>query len=199
MNGDHRYGIMILAAGNSSRLGEPKQLLQYNGKTLISNVVEAAISAVSSPVVVVTGANSELIFLEIDTSQVLSIHNEHWQEGMSSSIRTGITELQKSNPHLQGVIISVSDQPFVSSELFLVLIETAKATGKGIIASFYDDTFGTPVLFQEKYFDLLLGLKGAEGAKKLVKQFAGDVASIPFPLGGIDIDTQEDYRKLTGL
>jgi molybdenum cofactor cytidylyltransferase len=199
MDGGDGYSVVILAAGNSSRLGEPKQLLQYNGKTLIRNVVEAATSAVSYPVVVVTGANSESISLEINTSSALAIHNRNWQEGMSSSIHRGITELQKINPHLQGVIISVSDQPFINSELFLALIETSEATGKGIVASFYDDTFGTPVLFEKKYFDSLLGLKGAEGAKKLIKQFAGDVASIPFPMGGIDIDTLEDYRKLTGL
>ena len=199
MNEALHYGILILAAGNSSRLGEPKQLLTYNGKSLITNVVEAAITAISSPVAVVTGAHSEQILPKLFHLPTTIIHNDNWQEGMASSIRMGLTEFNRLNPHLQGVIISVSDQPFVSSELFQALIETAESTGKGIVASFYDDIAGTPVLYQKKYNDSLMGLKGAEGAKKLIKQFAGDVASVPFPLGGIDIDTQEDYRKLTSL
>jgi molybdenum cofactor cytidylyltransferase len=196
MNDDQCYGILILAAGNSSRLGEPKQLLRYKGKTLISNVVDAATSLVPTRVTVVTGANAELISNELSKSSVSIVYNPHWQEGMSSSIRIGITHLKDKNPHLQGVILSVSDQPFVSSSLFLTLIETAKSTGKSIVASLYDNTFGTPVLFQKQYFDSLLCLKGVEGAKKLIKQFPEDVATIPFPLGGIDIDTQEDYRLL---
>jgi molybdenum cofactor cytidylyltransferase len=196
MNDDQCYGILILAAGNSSRLGEPKQLLRYKGKTLISNVVDAATSLVPTRVTVVTGANAELISNELSKSSVSIVYNPHWQEGMSSSIRIGITHLKDKNPHLQGVILSVSDQPFVSSSLFLTLIETAKSTGKSIVASLYNNTFGTPVLFQKQYFDSLLCLKGVEGAKKLIKQFPEDVATIPFPLGGIDIDTQEDYRLL---
>jgi molybdenum cofactor cytidylyltransferase len=196
MNDDQCYGILILAAGNSSRLGEPKQLLRYKGKTLISNVVDAATSVVPTRVTAVTGANAELISNELSKSSVSIVYNPHWQEGMSSSIRIGITHLKHKNPHLQGVILSVSDQPFVSSSLFLTLIETVKSTKKGIVASLYDNTFGTPVLFQKQYFDSLLCLKGVEGAKKLIKQFPEDVATIPFPQGGIDIDTQEDYRLL---
>ncbi|HEV7378754.1 MAG TPA: nucleotidyltransferase family protein [Dyadobacter sp.] len=193
---DHCYGLLILAAGNSSRLGEPKQLLPYKGKTLIANVVDSGITANLQPVIVVTGAYSESISPEIAHSSVIVIHNERWQDGMSSSIRAGISAAQKI-PSLQGIILAVSDQPFVQSDLFLALIETAKSTRKGIVASFYDGTMGTPVLFDGQYFDALMNLKGAEGAKKLIKKFAEDVASTSFELGGIDIDTQEDYRKLT--
>jgi molybdenum cofactor cytidylyltransferase len=197
MKEDQQYGVLILAAGNSSRLGEPKQLLQYKGKTLITHIVEAAVTAVSSPVLVVTGANSKPVSFELQNSAAIIIHNDWWQEGMSSSIRVGINQIKARSPHLLGVILSVSDQPYVDSQLFSALIKTAESTGKNIVASLYSDTLGTPVLFRKQYFDLLLGLKGAEGAKKLIKQFAEDVAAVPFPLGEIDIDTQDDYRKLT--
>lgn len=198
MEEEQGFGILILAAGNSSRLGEPKQLLKYKGKTLIRNVVDSAVEAQVPHVIVVTGANAESISLELSHSPARIIHNENWQEGMSSSIRTGIAVLQNTSL-LQGVILAVSDQPFVDSTLFLALIQKARFSGKGIIASAYDRTLGTPVLFAKQYFSALLDLKGAEGAKKLIKKFAEDVDSIPFTLGGIDIDTQDDYRKLTDM
>jgi molybdenum cofactor cytidylyltransferase len=198
MNKEHHFGIVILAAGNSSRLGQPKQLLQYNGKTLIRNVIDAATQARLSPVTVVTGANAALLSAEINDSSTIVVHNKNWEEGMSSSIRTGITALDNTSS-LQGIILAVSDQPFVDSHLFLSLVQKAQSSEKGIIASFYDDSLGTPVLFGKQYFDALLELKGAEGAKKLIKQFRENVASVPFALGGIDIDTQEDYRKLNDM
>ena len=90
----------------------------------------------------------------------------------------------------------MSDQPFVTADLFNNLIEQKENSDRLIIASSYENTVGTPVLFDRKYFDSLSSLKGSEGAKKLLKQFQDDVATVAFPLGGVDIDTQEDYRKL---
>jgi len=189
-------GIIILAAGNSSRLGEPKQLLQYQNKSLIRHVTEAAIKAISSPVMIVTGSNQNLIIEELNNLAVHFVQNNEWQEGMGSSVRVGISELLQLNPTIQSLIIAVSDQPFVTSQLFLQLIEKAEITEKNIVACSYENTIGTPVLFQKKYFDSLMSLNGAEGAKKLLKQFKNDVTSVPFSLGGIDIDTKEDYQKL---
>jgi len=97
---------------------------------------------------------------------------------------------------MSGVIIAVSDQPFVTATLFSDLIKIVENTSKGIAASSYDNTLGTPVLFQKQYFEHLLNLKGSEGAKKLLKLFKEDVAKVPFPLGRIDIDTKEDYANL---
>jgi len=189
-------GIIILAAGNSSRLGEPKQLLHFQGKSLIQHVAAAAVEAIGSPVVIVSGSNEKLINQELSNLCVHFIHNEDWQQGMGSSIRVGIEELIRINPLIKAVIIAVSDQPFVTSQLFLDLIQQAETNESRIIGSSYENTTGTPVLFPEKYFDSLLALNGAEGAKKLLKKFVDDVKSVPFPLGGIDIDTKEDYQKL---
>ena len=190
------YGIIILAAGNSSRLGEPKQLLRYNDKSLIKHVAEEAVTAIGHPVMVVTGANHELILDEINTLSVQFVYNEHWQQGMASSISTGLNVLLNNHSSISGVIIAVSDQPFVTAALFSDLIKTATNTSKGIAASSYENTLGTPVLFQKQYFEHLLDLKGSDGAKKLLKQFKEDVAEVPFQLGNIDIDTKEDYQNL---
>ena len=190
------YAIIILAAGNSSRLGEPKQLLRYHNKSLIRHVAEEALDATSSPVFVITGSNSDLIESELAGTKVQFIYNSDWQEGMASSIRCGIQKLMSTNNAGNGAIFAVSDQPFVTAKLFKDLITEAENHNASIVASSYENTIGTPVLFDQKYFDSLRSLKGSEGAKKLLKQFQGDVKTVPFPLGGVDIDTQEDYQNL---
>ena len=190
------YGIVILAAGNSSRLGEPKQLLQFQGKSLIRRIAEAALETVGGNVIVVTGSNAEAIETELKGLPCKPVFNADWQEGMSASIETGINALQSHDPHVKGAILAVSDQPFVSAEVFSALMINFEETAKGIVASRYGDSFGTPAFFTAAYFPALLQLTGAEGAKKLFKRYADDVSAYAFPQGSIDIDTQEDYKRL---
>ncbi|TWV92001.1 NTP transferase domain-containing protein [Chitinophaga pinensis] len=190
-----KYGVIILGAGNSSRLGQPKQLLMYRGKTLICQMAEEAIAAVGSPVVLVTGANAPQILEKLCGFAIEIVENEHWSEGMGSSISTGMKAIAKHSG-LAGVIIMVCDQPFVNAALLQQLIDQQTIAGKGIIASTYDNTAGTPVLFSNTYFDALTALEGQQGAKKILQQSTDDLALVPFPLGALDIDTAEDYQRL---
>ena len=185
--------IIILAAGSSSRLGKPKQNLIYKGQTLLQKAIETAIASVCREVIVVLGANSGVIRPNIENKPVHIIHNADWEEGMALSIRLGVTELKK-NPETDSVLLMLCDQPFVQTALLDQIIQ-AKSK-KGIVACVYNDTIGPPVLFDKKYFDELLLLKGQEGAKKLLLKYTDDVATIPFPLGSVDIDTREDFEKL---
>jgi len=187
-------GIIIFAAGPSSRLGKPKQNLVYKGQTLLQRAIETACASVCKPVIVVLGADVDLIKPTIKDCNVKIIQNPDWQEGMASSIRLGIIELQKHEPKARAAILMLCDQPFVDSALLGQLFQ--KKFTKGIIACAYNDTTGPPVLFNAAYFDELLLLTGQEGAKKLLLKYPDDVAVIPFLLGGIDIDTAEDYGKL---
>ncbi len=189
-------GIIILAAGSSSRLGKPKQLLQWKDKTLIEHVVEEAQAASISPVVVITGAEKENVANALSKKTIMIVYNEVWREGMASGIRKGMeTALLQPNT-VKNIITAVCDQPFVSAELFERLMQKKKETGKGIIACTYTDTTGTPVLFDKKYFAALQTLTGTDGAKKLLKRYTDDVATIVFEKGAIDIDTEEDYQDL---
>lgn len=188
-------GILILAAGNSSRLGEPKQLLKFNGKTLLQNVVEEALE-VSKCVVIVTGSNHFIISKEIEDMEVEIIENTNWIQGMGVSIEVAINQLLNSCPTVENCIISVCDQPFITAAVFSELIQMQKDSQKGIVASKYSDTLGTPVLFTKKYFKELFSLSGQKGAKKLLQKFGEDIAQINFERGAIDIDTQSDYQKL---
>jgi len=189
-------GIIILAAGNSSRLGRPKQLLEYKKSTLLKNTISEALKVENALVIVVTGANDEVIKNEINSAEITVCLNTDWENGMSSCIAKGLNELSILNPDCQQCILAVCDQPFVTSTIFENLINEHHKTQKGIIASAYSETLGTPVLFHQKYFEELLELTGQEGAKKLIKKYTDDVVSVLFEKGNIDIDTEEDYQEL---
>ena len=190
-----KTAIIILAAGKSSRFGRPKQTLFYNGKSLLQHVADEALKATLHPVVIITGANEEKVLEKIDPSGLTIVHNEFWDEGMATGISKGIDKLENMEV-IKSVIISVCDQPFLSSDILRQLIDKKQHTGKGIIAAAYAGTVGVPVLFDKKYFKALKELEKGEGAKKLIHLFPEDLASIDFQAGSIDIDTEEDYNLL---
>lgn len=191
-----KTAIIILAAGSSSRLGRPKQLLAYKNTTLLQNTIKEASSVENTFVIVVTGSNHDLIKTDLDSSKIKITYNSNWESGMSSSINKGLTELLLLYPDCESCIFAVCDQPYVTSKIFEDLIAEYQKTNKGIIASSYAETLGTPVLFDKKYFNELIALKGQEGAKKIINRFLDDAVSIPFEKGKMDIDTPEDYDKL---
>jgi len=188
--------IIILAAGSSSRFGSAKQLLHFNNKTLLQHVIDEAIDSGAEPVIVVTGANADEVEKEIKNKKVEFVFNKSWKEGMASSIVAGVKKAITLINDIEKIIITVSDQPFVSSTLFKQLYQTQEKNVQQIVASSYADTIGTPVLFTQNYFDALMSLEGEEGAKKILKANNSDVATIDFPQGAIDIDTQKDYDEL---
>jgi molybdenum cofactor cytidylyltransferase len=190
-----RTGVIILAAGNSSRLGRPKQLLPFRGQTLLTHTVTETLHAGLTPVVV-TGAFHTEVKESLCGHSIDIIFNPDWAEGMASGIVAGLSNLLLLHPDVDSVIIAVCDQPFISSALLAQLVSTFDMSGKGIIACAYADSVGTPVLFGRHYFEQLLTLTGGEGAKKLLKQYPDDLATIAFSGGDIDIDTAEDARNL---
>lgn len=196
MNHTLNTGIIILAAGNSSRLGRPKQLLTYQGKSLIDIVTNAAIQTNIKHIVVVLGAYAEQISEKQQQQGVNYIVNDSWEQGMSSSISAGLLYLRSQNKDIQQVIIAVSDQPFISKEIFKNLIKAQQETGKSIVTCRYAQTTGTPALFNKAYFDQLLSLNGNHGAKNILIAHPEDTASISFEKGDIDIDTEIDYNNL---
>jgi molybdenum cofactor cytidylyltransferase len=192
----NKTGIVILAAGNSSRLGRPKQLLPFQGKTLLSHVVVESLKGALHPVVVVTGAYHAEIQDSLQGQPLNIVYNADWETGMASGIVAGLTEALSIESHLQAVIVAVCDQPYISAELFRSMMEKHALSGKGLIACMYSETLGTPVLFAQSYFKELLMLSGDAGAKQLLKRYPDDVATVPFPEGAIDIDTEQDFQTL---
>ncbi|MEP7109657.1 MAG: nucleotidyltransferase family protein [Ferruginibacter sp.] len=201
MGNDHlagSYGIVLLAAGESARLGKPKQLLLYKGKCLLHHGVQVAIDTGTNPVIAVLGANADLVKEEIEVDkEVHIVVNKDWKEGMASSIRCGLEKLQEIAPGADAVIFMVCDQPFVTAKLLEDLVSKYQETGKPVIASKYENnSLGTPALFDKTIFAALMALKGDAGAKRIIKENPDWVNVVNFPLGNIDIDTDKDYEKL---
>lgn len=188
--------IIILAGGKSSRLGRPKQLLPFGDGTLIGQIVDVALQSATGRVIVVTGAHEAPIREALAGKAVTMAQNKHWEEGMSTSISTGIQALAGTEPAPSNVLVCVCDQPYVAPGLIAQMIAAKDQTGKGIIACAYADTIGVPVLFDSRYFYILQNLHANEGAKSLLFRYREDVGTISFPEGARDIDTEEDYRQL---
>ncbi|MEI6945616.1 nucleotidyltransferase family protein [Paraflavisolibacter sp. H34] len=192
------WGVVLLAAGRSSRLGRPKQLLPYKGKSLLRHSLQVACATSAQTVVVVVGAAAAAVQQEGEGSRAQVVVNEAWQEGMAASIRQGIRELLRIQPGAEGVILMVCDQPFVTTALLHDILKTHQQTGQLMVASGYGNTAGPPVFFHQTLFSELLQLQGDTGARSLIRQHARDVEVVAFPEGHLDIDTEEDYQKLKG-
>ena len=188
--------VIILAAGRSARLGSPKQLLSYRGKTLLQHTIDTAIESQASPILVVLGSGKDAIKKELEQKQVFILENSSWESGMASSISCGITNLQELAPESEAVILMVCDQPFVDAKLLNNLITKHKDTRQSIVASSYANTLGTPALFHQSLFSELLVLEGESGAKSLIKKYSLQSGFVSFDQGSIDIDTRENYRNL---
>ena len=140
-------GIIILAAGASTRLGEPKQLLKFQNKTLITRAVEISTNSKCNNTVVILGAMAEIISKEIEDFSIKICTNESWQMGMASSIKCGLDLLLSEQKNLNAVIILLCDQPFIDSKHIDQLLETFEQTNKDIVAAKYNNTSGVPALF----------------------------------------------------
>jgi len=189
-------GIILLAAGASSRLGTPKQTLLYQQSTLLEHSIQAALESVAEQVIVVLGAYAATVQPAVKEKKLSIIVNGSWQEGMASSIRFGLQYLLSMAPAARGALFMVCDQPYISAGLLNKLVTLQRQTGNAIVASQYAETTGIPAIFDKKLFPGLLQLKGDTGAKKLILQHQDDMATVPFPLGDIDIDTAADFKRL---
>lgn len=174
--------IVILAAGSSSRMGKPKQILELSNKTMLNRIIKVA-GSVSDNLVVVLGANSELVRSTINQTNLDVQYNENWNSGISSSIKVAVLHVQMNYPVVDRILFVLCDQPFVNKELLQVIISTAVISNKGIVACNYNNTIGVPALFKKTYFQALLNLSCNEGAKTILSQQRHDVYTIPFLWG----------------
>lgn len=190
-------GAVILAAGSSSRMGRPKQTLHYRGESLLRRAVLAALGAGCRPVVVVTGANAELSRRELDGLGVREVLNPHWEAGMASSISAGVEGLVGADADARAAVLMLCDQPHVTADVISRLIEAHRATGSPVVASTYGESFGAPALFVRALFAELARLEGAAGAKQIIKRHASEAHFLSFRDGEVDVDTPDDFSRLT--
>jgi molybdenum cofactor cytidylyltransferase len=212
-----KLGAIILAAGASSRLGQPKQLLPYEGRPLVTRAAEAALAAEASPVVVVLGAHAEKIRPALAPLPVVIAENPAWSEGMASSIRCGLTTLEaslaptsahstacdssSSSPSVAPtppdvVLIALCDQPHFSANA-IARLHSALATGVTIAATRHaDGTGGVPAIFTSTHFPSLHALHGSQGARRIIAANPASTALVDLPELAFDIDTPADWQRL---
>lgn len=185
-------GGIILAAGESSRFGEPKQLILWKDEPLIRHVIMTALKAGLSPVCVVLGSSAAEIESVIKDLPVRIVNNNEWATGVSSTIKVGLTSVQKE---VGGVVFLQADQPHIPTSLINRLVEAHEATLSPVIGPQIDGQRGSPVLFDASTFAGLLSLEGDIGGRALFAKYR--VQWIPWHDSNLllDIDSPEDYSK----
>ena len=183
------HGAVILAAGASSRLGVPKQLVRWKKETLLARSIRVAMEAGCHPVIVVLGACEAQIRSECDLSRVTAVSNPRWSDGMGRSLSLGIAALSE-DATVGGAMVMTCDMPAVSAGHLLRLAASGKAT-----ASHYADRTGVPAYFPREDWPALQALRGPNGARDLL----GAAAAIPLPGGDLDVDTPDDLRRLHAM
>ena len=192
---DNVYAI-ILAAGASSRMGRPKQLLEWQNQSLLEHAIQTARSVLNERVIVVLGAHAEVIQMAADLDAVTTIVNPDWQEGIASSIRTGIQALPAS---AEAGLILLCDQPLINSRHIQTILSAWQNEPTRIVASRYNQSIGVPTLFPAEFFRPLMELKGDRGAKHVLMEFSENLLAIPLPEAELDIDSAGDFDHLTGI
>lgn len=185
---------ILLAAGGADRMLLPKQVLQFKGTPLVTQIAETAIKSDLSPVIVVTGAYIQPIHEALTGLPLTLVHNPNWKSGMSSSLQTG---LQAAGPKLGSAIFLLSDQPFVSTALLFKLVSLHSLTLSPIIAPISNGKRGNPVLFDQTTFPDLLKIKGDVGGRAIFNSFPITDLEWENPNDFFDIDTPDDYHKLS--
>lgn len=186
---------IILAAGESSRMKQIKQLMPWKDTTLLGNAIIEAKNTYLNDLIVVVGSQIDKIMPECIKHDVAYVENFEWSKGMGRSIAVGVNYLLKQGSTYDGILISLGDQPFIDSNYLNNLIDVYRNNIKGIVGTVYKNGVGVPAIFDQTYFMELSQLDKNEGAKSIIKNNGNDVFKIQ-PLGKeIDLDTLDAYNK----
>lgn len=188
--------VLLLAAGGSSRMGQPKQLLPWGNQTLIEHQIEI-LQDTGNPINVVIGSNSDLVIPVIEKYPVNILVNTNWASGMGSSISLGINQIIQKFPNAKGVLITLLDQPFITTAFFKKMLDAYQPSSQQILVSHSDSGWtGVPVLFDSSYFNELTELRNDEGAKKIIKRHEENLILVEAGELLEDMDTPETYQQL---
>ena len=188
---------IVLAAGGSRRLGQPKQLLMFGGETLLARVIRLANEAGAAPVLAVLGAQHEKIRAEVALSDADVVINENWEQGIASSIHEGVSALQAAAPGISGALILSCDQPRLTAAHLRALIDGFNAQAEpSIVSSTYAGVLGIPAVFPRSLFPDLFALSGDKGARSLLNQPPCPLLAQPFEGGEVDIDLPANLGEL---
>jgi molybdenum cofactor cytidylyltransferase len=186
---------IVLAAGESKRMGLPKMLLKFNGKTMIENVLDHVAESDSDGTLVVLGAGSEDLIDLVRKYDVEYCYNRNFRDGMLSSVQCGFKNLPSDTV---ATLVFQGDQPFITPAVINMVIKAYKTSEKGIIIPVYKGKRGHPLLLDKKYSDQIDELDPGEGLRSITYLNSDDVLEIETDEPGIlrDFDTYDDYKKV---
>jgi molybdenum cofactor cytidylyltransferase len=187
--------VLILAAGKSSRMGNIKQLLKIEGKTLIENAIETSMKIEKTSTLCVLGAHAAEIKKKVDMSNVDVTINKDYELGLSSSIISGIKHLQKQKKQFDGIFLLLADQPAIKVAYYQEMVALFSKEKKKIIASKYENGFGVPAIFPKSFIENLLAIKGDKGAKEFLQKNKKEILSPKTLVNLVDIDTPKEYKS----
>ena len=187
---------ILLAAGESNRMGQPKQLMPFGQITIVERTIDNLLNSAVSETIVVLGYKDEEIRKTIAGKPVKLAMNPDYQQGMSTSIIAGLKQVDK---RARAVLIALGDQPFVNSQTITSLVEAFIANNRGILIPVYQGRRGNPVIFAIEYKGELLNLKGDVGGREIIELHPDDVLEVAVNCEGVllDIDTMENYTPIT--
>lgn len=192
----NKIALVILAAGASKRMGEPKQLLKWGNSTLITHTIQTALKLNSDTIYVVLGANFKLIKNSITHHPITILNNKNWEQGLGESIAFASKHIQKPLNKPEGILFVLADQPFITVSYLKSMISSFSKGEKQIIASSYHNRkFGVPALFDSCYLDDLSNLKGDFGARNFLQKNESFIKALIPPVKNVDLDFKEDYEK----
>lgn len=186
---------VILAAGGSTRFGQPKQLLDWGGVPLVAHVADQALAAGLSPVIVALGSQAEAVRAALGTRPVQIAMNWHWEAGLSTSVQAGLAVLP---PETEAAVFLHCDQPLVNAALLRALVHRFEESRAPVVYSTHAGQRHPPVLFARRLFPELTAIAGDEGGRAIITQHPGEVATVEVADAHIlaDIDTPDDYERL---
>ncbi|MBN1905029.1 MAG: putative selenium-dependent hydroxylase accessory protein YqeC [Deltaproteobacteria bacterium] len=186
---------IILAAGGSSRMGKPKQMLEIGGKTLVSIVIENILASIIDEIIIVTQPDLPLIGGN-EYPEIKRVVNKEWQRGQSSSMKAGLNAVDKKT---DAVMFFMADQPMVDTDIINRLVTAFQESKKPIVSPMYNGKKGAPVLFKRGLFDELNLIQGDRGGRGLLEVYPVEYVNIEMPFAAMDVDTPEEYEKLRGM
>lgn len=186
---------IVLAAGASSRLGSPKQLVTLHGETLVARVSKLALSQCEDGVIVVTGEEHERIVDALSGTAATTVRNVRWREGLGTSLSCAVAAL---SPMTRAVLVLLTDQPLIDKADLNRLVSAAHTRPDSIAAAAYNRGLGVPAIFPERNFAELRQLGGDRGAKQIISEQSG-VSAVQMPNAEFDLDTPEALIRLRNI
>lgn len=193
-----RLGCVILAAGASRRMGEPKQLLEVRGRTLLENTLSVVRSLVGAEATVtVLGGHADSIRSKLGSNLGKHVHNHAWSEGLSSSLRCGLQALRREVPDLGAVLFCLADQPLLDSRCLRALIAGLGASPPPqLVASRYHGHLGAPCILCAPEFDRVDSITGDRGLRAVFEALDPDqIHAVDLPELAVDLDSPRDVTR----